>query len=272
MPRIVCNFRGMATAESVIKLSNDDLIELDFSDWNFVRSYYLAMARCLIEFCISTGRKVKIIPPNRQSAKDYAGRMELFRATTYNYPYTPHNPHTFFPLKKIDNDRTEFLYEDMHRVLSQSNIPANYISNLCDSFTELANNIFYHSGTTENSGWGYVHAQAYPSAGNIKLAIADNGVGFLGSYERTKQVRMRKLDQIVCDAFDELESCLNEDPGKGYRGIGLSEVRTFITNNNAKLWLWTGSVLATVNSRNITTSILPYECSGTVIEFEVPIV
>lgn len=272
MHKIVCDFKGMATGVREILSSGDPQIELDFSGWRYVHSYYLTMARCLIDFAIGSGRQIFITPPTSASCRDYAGRMGLFRGTTYNYPYKPHQPHTFFPLTKIVNDRTEFLYEEMNRVLLQSNIPANYITSLCDSFTELANNVFYHSGHTENSGWGYVHAQAYPTAKKIKLAIADNGVGFWGSYGRTNQIRGRTPDQVVCEAFNELESSLNKAPGQGYRGIGLSEVRTFIKNNQAKLYLWTGATCACVTSSNISANSLEFDCAGTTIEFEVPIV
>jgi hypothetical protein len=265
--------REMGTAPANIRQTEMEVVHFDMSGWTNIRSFQLARARCLIDLAIQLRKGVMVTPPSRTSALNYSGRMGLFNGLSYVYPQTPQPPETFFPLTRIEHDRTEFLFDEMHRVLSLSNIPANYITRLCESFTELANNIYFHSGDTENSGWGYVHAQAYPHYRHIKIGISDVGVGFFGSYSRTGQIRGRTSHQIVRDAFEELESSLNLNPGRGYRGLGLSEVRNFVNLNSCKLNLWTGTTHARVFRNNfLESSESGWHNDGTLIELEVPIV
>lgn len=216
--------------------------------------------------------KLSVLPPSSSKVYSYIGRMNLFKGFQYIYPYKEHEPDTFFVLKKVENDRTEYLYEDCRRVFGLANIPNNYIDSLTDAWTELANNIFYHSGSSENSGWGYIHAQAYPNSKKIKVALSDTGVGFYGSYNRTGQLRGRNEAQIITDAFNLHESCLNPIPGRGYRGVGLNLVKDFISINGGQVYIWSGNTLVTLNQNSIRSQNLGFTTNGTVIEMIVKIV
>ncbi|NJL25788.1 MAG: hypothetical protein HC902_11835 [Calothrix sp. SM1_5_4] len=197
--------------------------------------------------------------------------MELFKGTDYVYPFQQNNPDTFFPLIKITNDRNESIYEECLRVFGYSKATSNYVNRVSDAFVELADNIYFHSGAKVNSGWGYIHAQAHPQSGIIRLGICDVGVGIYGSYERTGQRKGRTEENLVRDVFEEMESSLNVGPGKGHRGLGLHEVREFINTNTGLLTMRTGNMLVYVNQTGVYPQRTTYKTEGTWIELRIPI-
>ncbi len=268
--KIKATLPGLSQAPDEWDLLFDDDVTLDLSEWSTTKSVYLVRTRCLIDYLLRQNVVPKILWPQNISAREYAGRMGLFEGTDYIYPLNQHEPQSFFPLYKIENDWTEFLYEECHRVLSLSNVPRNYINSLADAFTELANNIYYHSGEKENTGFGYVHAQAYPKGQYIHISICDLGIGVYGSYERRNKVRGRPEYEVVRDAFNELDSSLNEAPGVGHRGIGLSIVRDFIVQHNCTLWMWTGKTNVCLSKNGIFTGTNSFNFKGTLIEMKVP--
>ena len=237
-----------------------------------MRSNKIVRIKSIIQLAREHGLSVRVSPPSDEKLKDYAGRMGLFQGINYKYPYNKHPPDTFFPIYEITHDRTEFLYDKCRRVLSHSDLPSNYIDNITDAFIELANNIYFHSGPNENTGKGFIHAQAYLQYKKINIAIDDCGVGFLGSYKRTGQVRGRTELQILEDAFKEMESSLNPIPGQGHRGLGLLSVKNFVKDYNCKLEVRTGNSFLSMDSGAIDKKSLTYPYNGTNISLEVLIV
>lgn len=261
----------LAQAPSEIRSGNYNQLNLDLALLGYIRPYQLVRIRCLIDLAIEQNLSVQINPPNSSDVRDYAGRMGLFKGTSYTYPYNENHSSTFFPLIKITNDRNESIYEECRKVFGLSNATANYVNRLSDAFVELADNIYFHSGETENSGWGYIHAQAYKHGGTIRLGLSDVGVGVYGSYQRTGQLRGRSEEQLTRDVFEELESSLNPGPKKGHRGLGLHEVKDFIDRHTGLLVMYTGNVIVNVNQVGIFPQKSSFKTEGTWIQMRVPI-
>lgn len=267
-----CSLSELGPAPALIKTGFYSEVKLDLTNVTHIDSFLLARCRCIIDESARAKLKLSVLPPSSSKVYSYIGRMDLFKGFQYIYPYKSHEPDTFFSLKKVENDRTEYLYEDCRRVFGLANIPNNYIDSLTDAWTELANNIFYHSGDRDSSGWGYIHAQAYLNSKKIKVALSDTGVGFYGSYSRTGQVRNRSESQIITDSFNLHESCLNPIPGRGHRGVGLSLVKDFVSINGGVVYIWSGRTIVTVNQSGIRSQTLGFNTVGTVIEMIVKIV
>lgn len=261
----------LATAPTEILSGRFTDVKLNIENCHFIRPAKLVRWRCLLDLATSCGLRVQIVPPSKEDAKSYAGRMGLFRDTNYVYPHRENEPTTFFPLIRITNDRNESLYEECQRVFGYSNATANYVNRVSDAFVELADNIYFHSGQTANSGWGYIHAQAHKQSGNIRLGICDVGVGIYGSYERTNQLRGRTEEVLTKDVFEELESSLNAGPRQGYRGLGLHEVREFINTNTGLLKMYTGNTLVYVNQTGVYSQRNSFRTDGTWIDMRIPI-
>ena len=194
--------------------------------------------------------------------------MGLFEGTNYEYPYDSHEPENFFPLKKIINDKNDLLFEDCCRVFEKSGATRNYIQRLAESFSELADNIYFHSGEEENCGWGYIHAQAYEN--KICLGICDVGIGIYESYKRTGQLKGRSEDKLIIDIFEESESSLNNSK-KNHRGLGLYEVKGFIDMHGGSLKMLSGNASVKLEKNKIDPKKIFYKTEGSWIEMVVPV-
>lgn len=245
-------------------------VVINLEDWSYALSKEIVRIKSIIQLARENNLSVDIKYPSRENVKHYVGRMGLFQGFSYEYPYGRLSPNTFFPIYEITNDQTQFLFDEFHRVLSFSEVPINYINEMADVFTELSDNVYFHSGPTENSGKGFTHAQVHLPPQNINMAIDDCGVSFLGSYKRTGQVRARSELQIIEDAFEEMESSLNSKPKNGHRGIGLFSVKNFIKKYGGEITVISGSSSFCIKKDDIIKEKLSYQYKGTNIELEVP--
>ena len=247
-----------------------DSVFIYLKNWSYAYSKEIVRIKSVIQFAKEKKLPVRIKPPANKNVKDYVGRMDLFKGFRYEYPHEKHESDRFFPIYEVTNDTNEILFDRSHTVFAFAKIPSNYINELADVFTELSDNVYYHSGPVEKSGKGFAHAQAYSE--NINIAIDDCGVGFLGSYKRTNQVRFRSEIQIIEGAFEEMESSLNTSPKSGNRGLGLFTVKEFIKKYGGKITVISGSSLFCIEKDDIIKEKLPYQYDGTNIVLEVPIV
>ena len=135
-------------------------------------------------------------------------------------------------------------------------------------YSELADNIYYHSGEKENCGWGYIHAQTYES--KILLGICDVGIGIYESYKRTGQLNRRSEENLISDIFEENESSLNNSKNN-HRGLGLYEVKEFIGIYEGSLKMLSGNVTASLKKNKIDIKKLKYKTEGSWIKMEVPV-
>ena len=261
--------KELAQAPLEIRSGKYTQVNLSMEDVNFFEPYQLVQWKCIIDLAVEYNLEVSIEPPQNQDVGNYAGRMGLFEGSNYKYPYNCNISSTFFPLIKVKDDKNVRIYEDSRRVFKCAGATNNYIDDVSDHFTELADNIYFHSGQTENSGWGYIHAQTYKS--KICLGICDIGVGVYGSYKRTNQIRGRSEAEVIKDIFQELESSLNTDHKPRHRGIGLSGVKSFIDSQGGYLDLYTGKTKVTVKDSEVSLKEISHTTYGTLIIMKVPI-
>lgn len=244
---------------------------LDLSQVSFVRPLDLVYWQCIIDLALDLGIPVTGKAPKNDDYRHYCGRMKLFEGTAYEYSYKEHESSNFFPLKKITSEGDISIHESCQKVFSQANAHPVYIDRLAEAIVELSDNIYWHSGEKLETGWGYIHAQTYPQKGDIRVALADVGIGFYKSYERAEQVRGRSEEQIIKDSFQLQESSLNPVPGRGERGIDLNEAWAFIKKNTGFLKIESGKSSVTVTQVDMISNPLPYEVNGTIIDLRVPI-
>jgi hypothetical protein len=270
---ITCTIQSLAVAPSLLKSRRPEILIIDMANLEFINCRILVRLKCIIDLAVELKIAIKIFPPDRGDTRDYAGRMGLFANTNYTYPYNINPPKAFLPLIKIENDINDHLHEELSRVFSHMLVPSSYIGSLAGTFTELADNMFYHAGAQSNMGWGYVCAQVFEKNPRISISLSDVGVGVYETYQRTNQVRGRSEKQILLDSFEQGESCLNPGPGKGYRGIGLWEARDYIQRfEHGTLLYRSGKHWVTIDHRGIRTRETGIVYAGTWIEMEVPII
>ena len=234
--------------------NNYSKLNIDLSSVRFFEPETLVHLKCVIDLAHQYQMKVSIIKPHKLLCTGYAQSMGLFDKTLidgeeYTYSRNEHESDSFFPLLKIENDHNDTLQNKCLKVIENILGVGFKPFDLSDHFSEIANNVYYHSGQEENTGWGYAQAQAWEN-GKIHIAASDVGVGFLGSYERTNQIKDRNEIDIIVDAFKELESSLNNGVDVKCRGIGLHGVYEYTKEQSGTIEVWSGSSYVKINHKN----------------------
>lgn len=249
--------------------NNYSQLNIDLSEVTWFDPDILARLKCVIDLAFQKQMQISVVPPNRRDCADYAGRMGLFDGTLiggeeYKYPHHKHESHTFFPLLKIENDWDNTLQEKCLKLVE--NTLEYKPLELAEHFSEIADNVYNHSGEQERTGWGYAQAQAQRD-GEIKIAVSDTGVGFLGSYERTNQINNREEIDIIIDAFKELESSLNNGVDLKHRGLGLYGVYEYIKEQSGTIQVWSGKSYVKINGKDEPIKqALPFKVIGVLFE------
>lgn len=254
-----------AKSKILQNLSSD--IILDLSKFSFFFPEHTTQIRCLIDLSKSNNNGIKsIIPPESSAPKDYAGRIGLFEGTNYQYPYNKQEAAKFFPLYKINSDSNETLIEKFVTVFTNTKIPINYCRDIAETFSEIADNVYFHSGQTYKAGSGYACAQIIN--GKVHKAVCDLGIGFYNSYKNNGTLKNRDEEQILLDSVEELVSSL-KDP---VRGIGLFQAKEFIQGHGNCLEISTGNYRLRVSKRDVTVQKLDIPFDGAIIKMEIPTV
>ncbi len=263
-----CDLNQISIAKKkMLDNPNSDVV-FDLTKFKFFLPENIAHIRCLIDLSknINSLSQKTILPPENSSAKDYAGRIGLFDSTSYQYPYDKHEAVKFFPLYKINSDSNDPLIDQFVTVFSNTNIPINYCRDIAETFSEIADNVYFHSGASYKTGSGYACAQIVNHI--LHIAVCDLGIGFYNSYKNNGTLKGRNEQQILRDSVEELVSSLN-DP---FRGIGLFQAREFIERHGNCLEISTGNYRLVVSKQNIVVQKLDIPFDGAIIKMEIPTV
>lgn len=267
---IVTHGRGDAlNAASTLQAGGYADMHLDLSALPFARPRQVVRYRCLVDLAGQMGLPVYITPPTRADVTRYCSRMGLFDGVSgFVQDHGRNPPETFFPLIRINSEADAQIFQECERVLGHCNADPVFISRVAENFAEMAANIYWHSGAVTQSGWGYIHGQAYPGNNSVILALSDVGVGFFESYRRNNQVHGRTELQILEDSLQHGVSSLNTDPSRPIRGVGLSTVRDFVEARGGSLTIYSGSSRIVVMRDRVNKQALPFHVDGSIIELE----
>lgn len=246
-------------------------VSFHLEKFRIIQSDELTHIRCLIELAGMSGLRVNVFPPKDPNVTRYAEGMGLFKDFDIPGVVFANNKNTsYIPLTRINSDKNQFLEAEFLKIFDRLHLSATNVPFLCIAFTELADNIFYHSGPTDDTGWGYIHAQVFRD--KIKITFTDTGVGFLNAYERSGTRKERNSVQLLTDSMTYLESRLNLAGQKPTRGIGLYEARELIENTGGLLTIRSVDGMIRISGKKpiqgVTTSWI---FCGTQISMVVPI-
>lgn len=256
-----------------IKDNTIDSVSFDFSKISFFHPNEVAFARALIELCFINNITMDFggihLEEHRTGPLFYANRMGLFRDTGIEYTFKRNISDKFTEVITIRDDDSSEIGQQVSDILHAIHLPTNFIVDFVDMFSELCNNVYYHSGPEINTGWGCVHAQTYSN--RVELSVCDLGIGVYRSYQRTNQLKGRSESELLRDIFNLLDSSLNIGSGRDIRGRGLHEVQSFLENFGGTLTLRSGSHRVTINNgeKSVFSSRAPFY--GTMIDIVVPV-
>lgn len=259
------------TLVPVLSDSSTDILVGDLRGITWFQSFHLTMCATLKTLSNKTNKKFTFTKCGSPDTENYAGRMGLFDGTKNNdgsdfeYKYKKHTSDRFFDLKYVDSDNNQDIYSSLAKVLS-NNCPS-MLPDVFESFTEMIDNIYFHSGISEDSGWGFAHAQCLSN--NLHLAVCDLGVGYFETYKRNNLLKNRTSLQIVEDSLKLQESCRNITNSN--RGLGLNHVCNYLDDSRGQMTIYTDGIQCEYKNQQAKIRPLGYETKGVLACITIPL-
>jgi hypothetical protein len=237
----------------------EDEIELDFTALRRVTPAGLAVLGAAVHRWKKNGRAVHFRGLSQCAITGYLQRMNLLRVCGVDLPedFRRHDAKgRFVPLRLVDHP-VDRMGHDMAACLAPGGEDWDQpMSGLYEMawyvLTEAANNIRQHSG-----GTGFASAQVNGQEGFVRLALADNGMGILGSFKNAGMPWSTGMDDgsAIAKALEPRVSCKASDPNEG---VGLTLVSELARLTKGWLLIVSGSgVLQILAGGGMKVSALP---------------
>lgn len=232
----------------------DTPIEIDFKHLRHVTPVFLAALTATVHHWEKTGRPVVFSGLEHCQITSYLQRMDFLKRCGIDLPenFARHKPQgRFLPVTEV-----EVRVEDLAREIAECFAPggddyehpnAGFYDFLVYAVTELGNNIRQHS-----SGTGFTAVQASPTDGMVRLALADNGVGILRSFQRIEAPWSKNAtdSEAILKAMEPRVSCKMGVPNEG---VGLTILSSVIGKMKGWLMVASGTGLVTSSGGSAPT-------------------
>jgi len=266
------NYKQICEAPAQLELGKGTSVLFKMERMSFIQSDELTHLRCLFDLALYYHLHITVNPPQNDQARLYSEGMKLF--TGFTLPGTPF-PNgarsSYIPLTKVTSDKNDFLYDEFLKIFNSLRLPSTVVPSLCLAFTEIADNIFYHSGYNgDSTGWGYIAAQVYRN--RVQMSFTDTGIGFEKAYERSGTRLNRTCNQLLKDSLKYLESRFNLPGQRKTRGVGLHEAADLAKTTGGRLTLRSAAGMITLSGNGpIQESTTPWLFCGSQISMVIPI-
>lgn len=220
-------------------VGDEQCIVLDFSVLRRVSPGALAALAAVVLRWKRERRAVTFSNVETCPIRDYLQRMDLFSVCGHEIAdcFTRHESKgKFVPVRHIDH-----LVEEMSDEMASCLAPggedydhpnADLYDLLFYVLSETGNNVRQHS-----RGQGYASAQATRKDGMVKLAIADNGTGILGSFQEAGMDHFMDDREAIMKA---LQSRVSSKGSPVNEGVGLTLVSNLARLMNGYLLVVSG--------------------------------
>lgn len=175
-----------------------------------------------------------------ESTRRAADTLELRQMTTHDRLYTER-------IADVLVERVEGYDED-----------ASHLVHLC--LNELLQNVFEWAASPEGA---FVHARRYRKDGNVRIAVADAGMGIPGALREKLQ---RESDLEIVEAAV-TRAGLTSSP-RASRGLGLKLIRDIVTSRQGRLTVASHTALVSFGPGDL---VRPRRCGfvrGTAVEID----
>ena len=247
-------------------------IILDLSKLDFVRPVDSVHLQCIVEKAFRA-KNNGLIPnfnlkyPKKSDVNLYLGRIGIFKKLK-DYEYSiEHDSNNFSELIYIENDRNAILGDKVQELLERGKFATSgLVDSLANSLTEIADNIFFHSGESYGEDWGYFIAQTYKET-SLHMAFCDVGIGFRGSFERTGKFNGISDKDLIAKSFEESITS-TDDP---WRGIGLYQVYEFIRDFAGIMTIESGRGKVEIKDGKIFKNEIAWNMNGSLLSLSLPL-
>lgn len=253
-----------ARLQSLAVQAVDDEVLLDLSGVSWLDPLHLVGAAAIAELAAARGSRLRL-RGLRGNPAGYASRMHL--GAIVEHFGGSHD----LPVNQRELDRRDSLLE-VTELATSSDVrqlsglvydriaghDAEIAHALHTALAEIGANVCEHSGTV-----GFMAAQTLPSQGVLRFAVADAGIGLLGTL-----ISQGAEDDRMAITMALSGTSRKQGPG---RGTGLPTAVSVVSRLGGEVLLASGSALATANARGRRHAELRNRFVGTMFEGWVPV-
>ena len=232
--------QSIAFSDTMIRLYNlakntlDNEVMFDLSKSESLTPFGIIMLTSTIDECSRRGKKCFYVEPKSATLKDFFGDIgfnQLFHLDSGKNDRVKMQTGTF-QLRRVTG-LDALIAETLTELIgNQVNISPGLNYSLRLSLNELMTNVIAHSGVEDY----YVCAYTYPNRRQLRLCIADRGIGILRSLNRSKKYGfMRDSHDAIVRATT---PGVSSRPGRA--GLGLSHLKDFAKVNEGQMCIISG--------------------------------
>ena len=181
----------------------------------------------------------------------YASRINFFKTIgfVFNEKFHRLNPiGRFTEINSFNKDNALELFKSIMSILIKNDIKEDMLMALDFCLWEIIDNTLNHSDASWNyDGKGYVCAQFYPYKKEIRIIIADSGIGIHKALTTHPETKFPDLDEKEAVLF-----CINNGVTNGVgMGFGLWATAELIKENRGQLIIHSGNYQLNTNENEI---------------------
>jgi hypothetical protein len=259
---------SIAFSDTMIRLYNlaksakDNDVVFDLNKSESLTPFGVVMLTSTIDECFRKKKKCSYIEPIKPSIKAFLvdiGFNSLFHLNTGDI--VPDRMQTgTFQLRRVKG-LDALIPETLTDIIGYHvNISPGLNYSLRLSLNELMTNVIDHSGVQNY----YVCAYTYPDKGQLRLCMADRGIGILRSLNRSGKYSLKSPHEAILLATTE---GVSSRPSRA--GLGLSHLKNFAKVNNGQMCIISGrgKVFWKYDQGKILKQRMIKPFTGTVVKF-----
>jgi len=231
---------------SGFSLKRDDnlTIYINLNTFNQLYPDYLLLISCFIDNISSKGVNVttKFLDFKHDSNRTkYASRINFFKSIGFEYEENFNRRYSngrFTEMSFFDKNNAIVIFNSIMSVLIRNSVNENLLIGLDFCIWEIIDNTINHSESSFSyNGNGFVCAQFYPYRHEIRLIIADSGIGIhksLTTHPNTKYPNLSEEEAVR----NSIQRGITNSEGMGF---GLWATAELIKKNNGRLIIHSGN-------------------------------
>jgi hypothetical protein len=219
-------------------------IYINLNTFNQLYPDYLLLISCFINNISSKGVNIttKFLDFKHDSNRTkYASRINFFKSIGFAYEENFNRSYSngrFTEMSFFDKNNATDIFNSIMSVLIRNSVNENLLIGLDFCIWEIIDNTINHSESSFSyNGKGFVCAQFYPYRHEIRLIIADSGIGIhksLTIHPNTKYANLSEEEALR----KSIQRGITNSEGMGF---GLWATAELIKNNNGRLIIHSGN-------------------------------
>ena len=224
---------------------NDNLtVNININTFNQLYPDYLLLISCFINNIsgkgVSVFTKFVDFKPDSDRTK-YASRINFFKSIGFDYEENFNRRSSvgrFTEMSFFDKNNAMDLFNSIMSVLIRNSVNENLLVGLDFCIWEIIDNTINHSESTYTyNGKGLICSQYYPYRNEIRIIIADSGIGIYKSLTTHPNTKYKNFSEE-----DALRNCIQRGiTNSEGMGFGLWATAELVKKNNGRLIIHSGN-------------------------------